>query len=115
MRFAVLYPLAVLLGTSAGLGLTWYEFSSVDNHFNTRELLSATVFQPLPKVVVEGSDQYDFGSLQHQQSGEHVFVVRNEGSALLGTHAAKSTVADNAWKRVSNMPRCSLVRVSKSR
>ena len=83
MRFAVLYPLAVVLGTSAGLGLTWYEFSTAHDYFNTRELLSGTAFKPLPKVVVEGSDQYDFGSRQHQESGEHVFVVRNEGSALL--------------------------------
>ena len=85
MRFAVLYPLAVVLGTSAGLGLTWYEFSNVHDYFNTRELLSGTAFKPLPKVVVEGSDQYDFGSLQHQQSGDHVFVVRNEGWRCLNS------------------------------
>lgn len=83
MRLFVLSSLAVLLGTSAGVSLTWYEFSRVENEFNTRELLAGDSSKPLPKAVVEGSEQFDFGTLHHQESGDHVFVIRNEGTALL--------------------------------
>lgn len=52
---------------------------------------------PFPKVVVE-STEFDFGSMILGNTGDHVFVIRNDGEGTLelkkGTSTCKCTISD---------------------
>lgn len=44
---------------------------------------------PFPKATVVGSSTYNFGTMEHGQSGEHTFTIKNEGEAPLKMVARK--------------------------
>jgi hypothetical protein len=87
MRIALLTVLAVLLGASIGLSITWYEFRGVGEHFQHMSRTKAPIAPGLreipPEAVVEGGATYDFGVLNHDQTRETTFVIRNEGGMPL--------------------------------
>lgn len=87
MRIAVLSIVAILLGASIGLSITWLEFNGVNEHFlqharSTAPTKAATE-EALPIAVVEGGRVFNFGVLNADQTREKTFVIRNEGGKPL--------------------------------
>jgi hypothetical protein len=56
------------------------------------------VIGPQPKAVVVGSKEHDFGYLERGRSGEHDFIIRNEGDAplelILGPTSCQCTIGE---------------------
>lgn len=77
---------AIVVGCASGLGLTWYEFAHVRNDFDPpRPAAPQAPAKPQgePKAVVVNGTEFDFKTLGHDKTGEHTFVVRNDGSGPL--------------------------------
>jgi hypothetical protein len=86
MRTWVVVAVTVVLGCGAGLALTGVNHWGIENHLGLQpSLLPSTAVETdeVPKLVVEGGATHDFGTLDYNQTKEHVFVIRNEGDAYL--------------------------------
>jgi len=82
MRTWILGIIAVLLGVGIGTGLTYYEMAAAGDHFDDRSG-NASEVAAKPRVAVVGEGTFDFGTLERNRSGDHVFRIRNDGSAPL--------------------------------
>jgi hypothetical protein len=88
MRLVIATVVFACIGLGIGLGLTAIEFDIEERfHGSPRTGSSTPVVQQqheqAPKVVVVGGQDYDFGQASHNEARDHVFEVRNEGSADL--------------------------------
>lgn len=83
MRFGLLALFPLVLGTVLGVGLTWSEYRPITNHFNLRVEQQSAASNSIPKVVVVGGAEFDFGTLGQQSTGKHTFTIRNEGTSSL--------------------------------
>ena len=83
MRIWLFSLAAILVGSATGVGLTWYEFATAENHFDLREERVSMTTTALPKAVVVGGTEFDFGKMEYQQSDKHTFVIRNDGQGAL--------------------------------
>jgi hypothetical protein len=85
MRLSILVLLAVALGLTFGVGITVIELGAspagnVDDAFSARP---APIDPNGPKAVVEGSEEFDFGSMERESFKSHTFTIRNDGHKLL--------------------------------
>lgn len=93
MRVWLISAVAMILGISTGLSITWLEFRDTHEYFKpvslTKPALSAvaespdTASLPGPVAVVVGGAKFDFGTLNHDQTGEKAFTIRNAGTKPL--------------------------------
>lgn len=98
---------AALLGIAVGVGLTWAELGPYPHVPPQLAEGDGAVFDsglPLPKVVVVGSDTYNFGFMEQDSKGSHSFEIRNEGDAPLklakGSTTCKCTLSNLADDQV---------------
>jgi hypothetical protein len=95
----------LILGSLIGLRAAWYE-NAIDPGLDTYETAdqSGAIKASGPKIVVEGGETYDFGSMEYPGSGKHEFVVRNDGDAPLilnpGKETCRCTISEIADKTV---------------
>src|SRR4051812_43760311 len=88
MKETILALVALAVGIGAGMYASWREFS--------REQLPSKIFLTMlnekgsstseshgPRLVVEGGEIFDFGTMDRGTEGNHDFVFRNEGDAPL--------------------------------
>ncbi len=102
MRWTLaLSSVAALLGIALGVGLTWAElgpYSQVPAELLTAGFGALDSGEPLAKAVIVGSDTHNFGFMEQDTKGAHVFVVRNEGQAALtltkGSTTCKCTLSN---------------------
>jgi hypothetical protein len=84
---------AALLGVAAAWGTTAYEFRRPEEVVPKHD---AAVAQP--RVVVDGGNVFDFGTMQVGDTQKHTFVLRNIGNAPLeliaGRPSCKCTVSE---------------------
>jgi hypothetical protein len=83
MRVGWIALVSVAAGTLLGAGLAWSEFHGLTNHFNLQQELSGPNAEAVAKVRVEESGVYDFGRLEQNASGQHAFVIHNDGTGVL--------------------------------
>jgi hypothetical protein len=88
MRAWLIIVLAILLGGSAGVAMTWYEFHGVHNYFEPASRTAAPSVPTRkgiqgPQAVVVDGPKFNFGRLNLNVAGTHKFVVRNEGDEPL--------------------------------
>jgi hypothetical protein len=86
MRTWVVVAVTLVLGCGAGLMLTGINHAGIENHFGLQPPALTSPEQEtaeVPKAVVEGGGTYDFGTLDYSQTKDHVFRIRNEGTAYL--------------------------------
>jgi hypothetical protein len=93
MRALLLSFCAAALGVAAAWGATKYEFRRPEQVVPVRS--GST---PQAKVVVEGGNTHNFGTMQLGQTRSHTFVLRNVGDAPLeltaGRPSCKCTVSE---------------------
>lgn len=100
MRTWLLALLAAFAGVAVGVGITVAEFAPAEEIFVVSadsEVIDIDPAAGVPRAVVEGSKEYDFGVMERNVQGKHAFIVRNEGTAPLtvkvGQTSCKCTVA----------------------
>lgn len=102
MKITVLILIALAIGIGAGLYASYREFDG--ERLPTKMTLAvleeredATVAGVGPKVVVEGGEIHDFGTMDRGSKGKHDFVFRNVGNQPLvltmGETTCKCTAA----------------------
>jgi hypothetical protein len=89
MKAWVVAVIAGAVGLIAGCGMTWYEFAGVQESFEARG--EKAKLKEGPKLVIEGSPEHHFGSMQAQATKSHAFVIRNTGNAPLELTAGDKT------------------------
>jgi hypothetical protein len=93
MRALLLCIVAAALGVAVAWGATQYEFREPEQVVPAGD--STT---PQPKVVVEGGDVFNFGTMQVGGTQKHTFVLRNTGTAPLvltaGEPSCKCTISE---------------------
>jgi hypothetical protein len=85
MRLSMLILLAVVLGLTFGVGITVMELGAAPAG-NVADAFAANpgpIDPNGPKAVLEGSDEFDFGSMERESFKSHVFTIRNDGQKLL--------------------------------
>jgi hypothetical protein len=93
MRLSLLIVLAVVLGLMFGVGITVIELGAapagnVDDAFSPRP---AQIDPNGPKAVVDGSEEFDFGSMELESYKSHAFTIRNDGHKPLKLEKGEST------------------------
>jgi hypothetical protein len=107
MRITIVAMIALAIGITAGVYGSWREFSH--EKLPTKMLLavldereSSTPQGQGPKVVVEGGEIFDFGTMDRGSSGKHDFVFRNAGNEPLvltmGETTCKCTAMSSGGK-----------------
>ena len=102
MRWTLAIALAAsLLGIAAGVSLTWAElgpYSEVPPEVSADSSGRLHSGAPQSKAVVVGSDTFNFGYMEQDTKGSHVFEIRNEGDAPLtlvkGSTTCKCTLSN---------------------
>jgi hypothetical protein len=95
--FAVI---AVIVGVGLGLGNVWLEFSTVRDQFAPHNQPPGVRVpdRPVPKAIVVGGPDYDFGVGTRNGQMRHNFVVRNDGDGPLtlerGSTSCKCTLSE---------------------
>ena len=82
MKAWVVAAVAGAAGLIAGCGMTWFEFAGVRESFKSTGD-EAAAFNEGPKLVIEGSQEHTFGTMQVQDTKSHEFVFTNAGAAPL--------------------------------
>lgn len=93
MRLSILILLAVVLGLTFGLGITVIELGAAPAG-NIDDAFAGTPAQNDPngpKAVVDGSEEFDFGSMERESFKSHVFTIRNDGQKPLKLEKGEST------------------------
>lgn len=84
---------AALLGGAAAWGTTAYEFRRPEEVVPKHDAAASQ-----PRVVVDGGNVFDFGTMQVGETQKHTFVLRNIGNAPLeliaGRPSCKCTVSE---------------------
>lgn len=95
MKETVLALVTLAAGAAIGLVVTRQEFAHdvvpVDLNSSASKTTSASAEKVGPKATVLSGERHDFGSMDRNQKGNHVFVVRNDGDAPLTLSAGKPT------------------------
>ena len=94
MKIWVIAVLAVICGSAAGLGATWYEFQTIrDEPMALLESPSGprAIRKARAAEVHVADDHYDFGKMQEGASLSHEFVIANTGTAPLTLSAGKTS------------------------
>src|SRR5688572_17375538 len=117
MRLVLMSLIVIALGASMGLGMTWIEFRDVQEYFQPVSLTKPAVSTATkvetnkdltgPVAVVVGGSKFDFGVLNHDQTREKGFVIRNEGTEPLNL----SWGGESCGKCISNSRRLESVAV----
>jgi len=83
MRTWIIVIVMLVLGTSTGLGLNYFEIYSAGDQFDERlsnEVADAALRGRLE--LIDGAE-FSFGNLERNQQGEHRFRVKNVGTGTL--------------------------------
>jgi hypothetical protein len=105
MRLALVAFICLIMGTLLGVNAAWQE-RAADPGLDTFKSLESkgTEATKGPRVVIDGSETFDFGTMEYPGSGKHEFVVRNEGDAPLilnpGSPTCRCTISEIAEKTV---------------
>lgn len=106
MRLALAAFVCLILGTLLGVNAAWQERAADPGlqTFTTPESSGGEAARG-PKIVVEGSETYDFGTMEYPGSSKHVFEIRNEGDAPLilnpGQPTCRCTISEIADKTIA--------------
>jgi Protein of unknown function (DUF1573) len=96
MKIAVLALIALAIGIGAGLYASYREFD--DERLPTKMSLAVlaereNVSRPSdgPKIIIEGGEIHDFGTMDRGSKGQHEFIFRNTGNKPLVITLTDST------------------------
>ena len=108
MKITILALIALVLGIGIGTYTSWREFK--EERLPTKLTLAVIAERDTkipsdgPKVVVDGGEIYDFGTMDRGSSGKHDFVFRNVGNMPLvitmQTTTCKCTAAASGGKKM---------------
>jgi hypothetical protein len=97
MKPTIFALVALAIGIGIGLAITRQEFARDVLPLGAVPATNPGGFSQLPSgpdvphAVVVNGERYDFGSMNRGTTGEHTFVVRNDGTAPLRLATGKST------------------------
>ncbi|MCY2988748.1 MAG: DUF1573 domain-containing protein [Planctomycetota bacterium] len=111
MRVWLLALGSILVGITSALACMWLEFSGGVEQFEPHNQSARppdagndSGEKPLPRAVMTGGTDYDFGVGQRDGSLSHEFVIKNEGRVALtlskGPTSCKCTLSDLAQDQV---------------
>ena len=102
-KFTILLLLAGIVGSTAGWAVNYYRYAHRDAFFgridfdgkvtaaNLGEKLRESSQEKNPKVELVGDSTFDFGTMQPNEKGKHVFIVKNVGEGDLKLRVGAST------------------------
>lgn len=83
MRLWTIVVVTLVIGTSTGIGLSYYEMYSAGDQFDERQgAVVVDAPQRAQLQLLDGAD-FSFGNLERNQQGEHRFRVKNIGTGEL--------------------------------
>ena len=96
MKTTILCVTFIVIGMSIGFGITWAEFSSVNEQFlpSTQVVTTAadgsgtvpapdTPEQAPPKLELLNETTFDFGTMEKNAGSQHTFRIKNVGEGVL--------------------------------
>ena len=94
MKLWIIALLSIVVGTAAGFGLTAWELLRAGDDFGARTTggVEAITVKTVPRVVVEGGEEFNFGKMERGTIDKRAFVFKNLGAAPLDEHIGQRGV-----------------------